>query len=80
MFLYWRKIDDLRSFGYMAYQAFFVVIDGHGGRAATDYVAENLGKNIVKAIEHVGGKDDELEQAIRGGYLLTDQEFLNQVG
>ncbi|XP_015888481.3 probable protein phosphatase 2C 74 [Ziziphus jujuba] len=59
-------------------QAFFVVIDGHGGRAATDYVAENLGKNIVKAIEHVGGKDDELEQAIRGGYLLTDQEFLNQ--
>ncbi|KAL5571740.1 hypothetical protein UlMin_021337 [Ulmus minor] len=57
-------------------QAFFVVIDGHGGRAATDYVAENLGKNIVKAIQ-----DDEehrLEEAIRGGYLVTDNEFLNQ--
>lgn len=70
----------IRSFGYMTYQAFFVVIDGHGGRAATDYVAENLGKNIVKAIEHVGEKEDQLEEGIRGGYLLTDEEFLNQVG
>ncbi|XP_059629708.1 probable protein phosphatase 2C 2 [Cornus florida] len=55
-------------------QAFFGVIDGHGGCAAAEYVAENLGKNIVKALE----EEDELEAAIRGGYLVTDQEFLSQ--
>lgn len=61
-------------------QAFFVVIDGHGGRAATDYVAKNLGKNIVKELAHIAQEEDnQLEQAIRGGYLLTDKEFLSQV-
>ncbi|XP_059631010.1 probable protein phosphatase 2C 2 [Cornus florida] len=55
-------------------QAFFSVIDGHGGCAAAEYVVENLGKNIVKALE----EEDELEAAIRGGYLVTDQEFLSQ--
>ncbi|KAF2297056.1 hypothetical protein GH714_016177 [Hevea brasiliensis] len=61
----------------------FAVIDGHGGRAAADYVAENLGKNIVKALENVGKDEDDdhhqpLEQAIRQGYLVTDREFLSQ--
>ncbi|XAR57491.1 Phosphoprotein phosphatase [Bertholletia excelsa] len=61
-------------------QAFFTVVDGHGGRAAADYVAQNLGKNIMKAIEVVGSSDkqDDLEAAIRGGYLTTDEEFLSQ--
>jgi hypothetical protein len=59
-------------------QALFAVIDGHGGHAAADYVAENLGRNIVKAIECVG-EEDRLEQAIRRGYLVTDKEFLSQV-
>ncbi|KAJ9129347.1 hypothetical protein P3X46_033868 [Hevea brasiliensis] len=68
-----------------AKQAFFAVIDGHGGRAAADYVAENLGKNIVKALENVGKDEDDdhhqpLEQAIRQGYLVTDREFLSQQG
>ncbi|OWM67526.1 hypothetical protein CDL15_Pgr028389 [Punica granatum] len=62
-------------------QAFFAVIDGHGGRAAADYVAENLGSNILRAIESAG-KDGassyDLEQAIRGGYLDTDEEFLRK--
>lgn len=62
-------------------QAFFVVIDGHGGRAATDYVAENLGKNIVKGLDQHVTKDEDklLEEAIRKGYLVTDKEFLSQV-
>ncbi|EEF36866.1 probable protein phosphatase 2C 74 [Ricinus communis] len=61
-------------------QAFFAVIDGHGGRAAADFVAENLGKNIVKDLEFVGKEDDNYqpEQAIRRGYLTTDREFLSQ--
>jgi serine/threonine protein phosphatase PrpC len=56
-------------------QALFAVIDGHGGHAAADYVAENLGRNIVKYI----GEEDRLEQAIRRGFLVTDKEFLSQV-
>ncbi|KAM6587333.1 hypothetical protein CsatA_009938 [Cannabis sativa] len=60
-------------------QAFFAVMDGHGGCAATDYVAENLGKNIVKGLEDVPNSDEEkVEEAIREGYLVTDKEFLSQ--
>ncbi|GAB4845072.1 hypothetical protein Ancab_038478 [Ancistrocladus abbreviatus] len=60
-------------------QAFFAVIDGHGGHAAADYVAENLGKNIVKALEKVAEADDHgVEQAIFEGYSVTDKEFLAQ--
>ncbi|KDP45605.1 hypothetical protein JCGZ_17212 [Jatropha curcas] len=65
-----------------AKQACFAVIDGHGGRAAADYVAENLGKNIVKAMESSGKEEDDncqlVEQAIHGGYLVTDKDFLSQ--
>ena len=63
-------------------QAFFTVIDGHGGRAAVDYVAENLGKNIVKALENIEDSkhgDNQLQQAIHGGYLVTDEGFLSKV-
>lgn len=61
-------------------QAYFAVIDGHGGRAASDYVAENLGKNILKQLERVGkkAKRDQLQAVLRGGYSVTDQEFLLQ--
>ncbi|KAF5741944.1 hypothetical protein HS088_TW10G00952 [Tripterygium wilfordii] len=57
-------------------QAFFAVIDGHGGCAAVDYVSENLGKNILKALENVG--EEDVNEAIRGGYLVTDSEFLSK--
>ncbi|CAN1295007.1 Probable protein phosphatase 2C 77 [Linum perenne] len=62
----------------MYMQAFFTVIDGHGGREAMEYVAENLGKNIVKAME--GDEEDVVvvEEAIRKGYLVTDTQFLSQ--
>uniref|UniRef100_A0A803PKP4 PPM-type phosphatase domain-containing protein n=1 Tax=Cannabis sativa TaxID=3483 RepID=A0A803PKP4_CANSA len=54
-------------------------MDGHGGCAATDYVAENLGKNIVKGVEDVPNSDEEkVAEAIREGYLVTDKEFLSQ--
>ncbi|KAL0314048.1 UNVERIFIED_CONTAM: putative protein phosphatase 2C 32 [Sesamum angustifolium] len=57
-------------------QAFFVVIDGHGGHEAADYVAKNLGKNIVNELQGVGG--NQIEAALRGGYSATDKEFLAQ--
>ncbi|XP_030523045.1 probable protein phosphatase 2C 2 [Rhodamnia argentea] len=59
-------------------QAFFAVIDGHGGRTAADYVAENLGNNILREAETVGKERGSPEEAIREGYLVTDKEFLSQ--
>lgn len=56
------------------------MIDGHGGKAAAEFVAENLGKNIVKELERVEKKEGKyIEVAIREGYSFTDQEFLNLV-
>lgn len=66
----------------MFLQAFFTVIDGHGGHAAADYVAENLGKNIAKKFEDAteeNGFSCEVEEAVREGYLNTDKGFLSQV-
>ncbi|KAI6691331.1 hypothetical protein NL676_028159 [Syzygium grande] len=59
-------------------QAFFAVIDGHGGQAAADYVAENLGNNILREVGTLGKERGSLEEAIRKGYLVTDKEFLSQ--
>ncbi|MCL7029449.1 hypothetical protein MKW94_015975 [Papaver nudicaule] len=61
-------------------QAFFGVFDGHGGRAAMEYVVENLGKNIVSALGEIvqNGEDGRLEKAIKEGYSLTDKDFLRQ--
>lgn len=61
-------------------QAFFGVFDGHGGRAAVDYVSKNLGKNIVAALEDLEQKGNgDPETAIVRGYLATDEGFLSQV-
>ncbi|XP_058097614.1 probable protein phosphatase 2C 74 [Magnolia sinica] len=59
-------------------QAFFGVFDGHGGRAAVDYVTEKLGQNIITAIRNLEEAEDQVQQAIRAGYLTTDKEFLSQ--
>ncbi|KAI5668931.1 hypothetical protein M9H77_18784 [Catharanthus roseus] len=62
-------------------QAFFVVTDGHGGRAAADFVAENLGKNILNDISNLDGRKmqgNQIEAAIRRGYTVTDDQFLSQ--
>lgn len=64
-------------------QAFYGVYDGHGGRAAVDFVADKLGKNVVAALarEEDDEKDDvdAVVAAIRAAYLTTDSEFLSQV-
>ncbi|XP_042397082.1 probable protein phosphatase 2C 77 [Zingiber officinale] len=56
-------------------QAFFGVFDGHGGRAAVDFVSQNLGKNIVSALEE---EENQPDLAIKAGYLTTDKDFITQ--
>ncbi|KAG0494330.1 hypothetical protein HPP92_005324 [Vanilla planifolia] len=60
-------------------QALFGVFDGHGGRAAVDFVMEKLGKNIIRSVEEVNEKEEgSLKLAIKAAYLKTNQEFLSQ--
>uniref|UniRef100_A0A1D1XMV2 protein-serine/threonine phosphatase n=1 Tax=Anthurium amnicola TaxID=1678845 RepID=A0A1D1XMV2_9ARAE len=60
-------------------QAYFGVFDGHGGRAAVDYVSEKLGENIIAALGDLDQKGNgDPEKAIVEGYLTTDKEFLSQ--
>lgn len=49
--------------------------DGHGGKKAADFVADNLHNNILEMME----VHTEIEEAVKAGYLKTDQEFLKQV-
>lgn len=59
--------------------------DGHGGRAAVDFVADKLGKNVIAAAalatssSNLQEGEDEVMAAIRSAYLTTDSEFLSQV-
>ncbi|XP_065881242.1 probable protein phosphatase 2C 25 [Euphorbia lathyris] len=59
-----------------SYLAMFGIFDGHGGSKAAEYAAENLDKNI--ADEVVRRNDNEIEDAVRQGYLITDAEFLKE--
>ncbi|CAK9164189.1 unnamed protein product [Ilex paraguariensis] len=55
-------------------QAFFGVFDGHGGALAAEFAAEKLDKYIL---DEVGKRDEnEIEEAVKDGYLKTDTEFL----
>ena len=67
-----------------SFQALFGVYDGHGGRAAVDFVSEKLGQNIITSLsaslkKQEGEEQDSLELAIKEGYLTTDREFLSKV-
>ncbi|KAJ1275210.1 hypothetical protein BS78_05G119100 [Paspalum vaginatum] len=70
--------------------AFYGVFDGHGGRAAVDFVSERLCKNVVSAVLAAAGAETTLDEAssgeagdavsaaIRAAYLATDSELLAQ--
>ena len=47
-------------------KAFYGVYDGHGGRAAVDFVADKLGKNVVATRRrlHGGGPASRVRTAI----------------
>ncbi|KAK4489039.1 hypothetical protein RD792_004832 [Penstemon davidsonii] len=58
-------------------QACFGVFDGHGGAKAAEFAANILDKNIIDELEK-RKSDNEIEMAVRNGYLTTDSEFLER--
>ncbi|KAJ9169458.1 hypothetical protein P3X46_017654 [Hevea brasiliensis] len=58
-------------------KGFFGVYDGHGGKKAAEFVAENLHTNILEMMVNGIGNVSK-EEAVKAGYLKTDQEFLKQ--
>ncbi|EAZ26559.1 hypothetical protein OsJ_10455 [Oryza sativa Japonica Group] len=59
--------------------AFFGVFDGHGGKSAAEFVAENMPKFMAEEMCKVdGGDSGETEQAVKRCYLKTDEEFLKR--
>ncbi|KAI3467603.1 hypothetical protein Pfo_024266 [Paulownia fortunei] len=58
-------------------KGFFGVYDGHGGSKAAEFVAENLHVKIFEMLEN-SSENKEKEEAVKEGYLKTDEEFLKQ--
>ncbi|KAK2636589.1 hypothetical protein Ddye_031381 [Dipteronia dyeriana] len=58
-------------------KSFFGVYDGHGGKMAAEFVAENLHTNVFEMMKNCKG-EKEKEAAVKAGYMKTDQEFLKQ--
>ncbi|KAL8157799.1 hypothetical protein AgCh_002491 [Apium graveolens] len=54
----------------------FGVYDGHGGAKVLEFAATNLDKNVVDQVEKMG--DQDIEAAVKLGYLRTDSEFLKE--
>ena len=54
----------------------FIVLDGHNGRAAVDFVAERLPDAILDSIEYKSG---EIEKALRSGFRITEDELLKRL-
>ncbi|XP_031478707.1 probable protein phosphatase 2C 14 [Nymphaea colorata] len=57
-------------------KGFFGVYDGHGGRNAAEYVAENLHKHVLEMAEKYEGLSKV--EAAKSAYLRTDKEFLSK--
>ncbi|KAK4488805.1 hypothetical protein RD792_004595 [Penstemon davidsonii] len=56
---------------------FFGVYDGHGGSRAAEFVADNLHLNILQVLED-SSEYKKKEEAIKEGFLKTDEQFLKQ--
>ncbi|KAF8721417.1 hypothetical protein HU200_023130 [Digitaria exilis] len=56
--------------------ALFGVFDGHGGKNAAEFAAENMPKFMAEELNKVNG--GEIEGAVKRGYLKTDEEFLKR--
>ncbi|XP_028804864.1 probable protein phosphatase 2C 25 [Neltuma alba] len=55
-------------------QAFFGIFDGHGGSKAAEFAAQNLEKNVMDEVTR--RDEDDMEEAVKHGYLNTDSDFL----
>ncbi|RZC78048.1 hypothetical protein C5167_002246 [Papaver somniferum] len=58
-------------------QAFFGVYDGHGGAKAAEFASKHMENNIMNELSSRGA-DEQIEEAVKSGYLLTDSEFLKE--
>ncbi|KAG6483406.1 probable protein phosphatase 2C 32 [Zingiber officinale] len=59
--------------------AFFGIFDGHGGKKASEFAAENMGEFIAEEMSTSTRADScSIEEIIRTGYLKTDAEFLKK--
>ncbi|KAL8052672.1 hypothetical protein ABFX02_05G020800 [Erythranthe guttata] len=56
-------------------KGFYGVYDGHGGSKAVEFVAENLHLNIFDNLNNIS-ENKAKEEAVKAGYLKTDQQFL----
>ncbi|TVU47397.1 hypothetical protein EJB05_06997 [Eragrostis curvula] len=56
--------------------ALFGVFDGHGGKNAAEFAAENMPKFMAEEMKKVDS--GEMEGAVKRGYLKTDEEFLKR--
>ena len=54
----------------------FVVLDGHNGRVAVDYVAERLPELILSSVEFQAGN---MERAILSGLKATETELIKRL-
>ncbi|XP_055819265.1 probable protein phosphatase 2C 14 [Solanum dulcamara] len=57
-------------------RGFFGVYDGHGGRKAAEYVAENLHSYLFEMLDN--GSTMTRQKAIEAAYIKTDHHFLKQ--
>ncbi|RZC26295.1 putative protein phosphatase 2C 25 isoform B [Glycine soja] len=56
--------------------AFFGIFDGHGGAKAAEFAANNLQKNVLDEV--IVRDEDDVEEAVKRGYLNTDSDFLKE--
>lgn len=56
--------------------AFFGIFDGHGGAKAAEFAASNLEKNVLDEV--IVRDEDDVEEAVKRGYLNTDSDFLKE--
>ena len=63
--------DDVSVEGASDVVAFYGVFDGHGGRAAAEFLRENLMKNVIENENFMS----DPERALKEAFLRTDEDF-----
>lgn len=57
--------------------AFFGVFDGHGGKSAAEFAANNMPNIVAQELQKAQQGRTTVEDALRRAYLRTDEEFSN---